>query len=227
MVLAETDYAVVTPGAKERALMFGLSAKKGTAGGEFARTMWLFKSFPVAVISKHWMRGWGMNTVGGKAAYAVSFGLGTTILGALALQLKDVTKGKEPRDMDTFAFWGAAFAQGGGAGIFGDYLYSNQSRFGRSLTETAAGPVFGGVLPDLVDLTFGNVQEAAGGDPTHAGAEALRFAQSNTPLINLWYTRAILDRLVFQQMQEYLSPGYLARMRERARKDTGQEYWNK
>lgn len=227
MVLSETDYAVVTPGAKERALMIGVSAKKGTAGGEFARTMWLFKSFPVAVITKHWMRGWGMNTVGGKAAYLASFAVGTTILGALAMQLKDVTKGKEPRDMDTAAFWGAAFAQGGGVGIFGDYLFANQSRFGRSVAETAAGPVFGGVLPDLYDLTVGNVHEAAGGDPTHVGAEALRFAQSNTPLINLWYTRAILDRLVFQQMQEYLSPGYLARMRERARKDTGQEYWNK
>jgi hypothetical protein len=226
MVLAETDFAVVTPGAKERALMFGVSAQKGTAGGEFARTMWLFKSFPVAVISKHWMRGWGMNTAGGKAAYLGSFAVGTMALGAVALQLKDVTKGKEPRDMDTAAFWGAAFAQGGGVGIFGDYLFSNQSRFGRSVAETAAGPVFGGVIPDLYDLTVGNVHEAAGGDATHAGAEALRFAQSNTPLINMWYTRAILDRLVFQQMQEYLSPGYLARMRERARKDTGQEYWN-
>ena len=227
MVLGETDYAVVTPGAKERAVMFGLSAKKGTAGGEFARTMWLFKSFPIAVITKHWMRGWGMNTVGGKAAYLASFAVGTTLLGALALQLKDVTKGKEPRDMDTAAFWGAAFSQGGGVGLFGDYLFANQSRFGRSVAETAAGPVFGGVIPDLYDITIGNVHEAAAGGPTHAGAEAFKFVQSNTPLINLWYTRAILDRLVFQQMQEYLSPGYLAKVRERTRKDTGQEYWNK
>lgn len=226
MVLAETDYAVVTPNAKTRALMIGMAGKKGTGGGEFARMTWMFKSFPMAIIHTHLARGWGMKTVGGKAVYITAYFAASMLLGAVARQLKDVATGKEPQDMDTSAFWLAAAAQGGGLGIFGDFAFSDQSRFGRSITETAAGPVIGGLAPDIYDLTMGNIHQAGRGEDTHFAAEALKMVQRNTPLINLWYTRAILDRLVFQQMQEYLSPGYLARMRERARKDTGQEYWN-
>lgn len=225
MVLGETDYAVVTPGAKERALMIGTSGKRGTWGGEFARTLWLFKSFPMAMISKHGMRGWGMPTVGGKATYAVSLFITTSVLGAVALQLKDVTKGKDPRDMTTGAFWLAAAAQGGGLGILGDYAFTDQSRFGHSPTETAAGPLFGGLLPDVLDLTMGNIHEAGRGEPTHFAAEALKLAENNAPGVNVWYLRFALDHLFLQQLQEYVSPGYLQKVRERQINATGQGNW--
>ena len=73
--------------------------------GEFARSLWLFKSFPVGVIAKHWMRGWGQRTAGGKAAYLASYLVGSTVLGALAVQLKDLAKGREPREMDVPSFF--------------------------------------------------------------------------------------------------------------------------
>lgn len=229
MTLAEGDFAVVTPGAKERAIMHSIISGrgKGTRSGELAAVLWMFKSFPIAMISKHWMRGWGMKTTGGKAAYIGSVVIGTTILGAVALQLKDLSKGKELRDMTTWEFWVAAFLQGGGLGIFGDFLFSDESRFGRSFVETAVGPVWGGMLPDLKDLTLGNIHQAARGEATHFGAEALKFGMNNTPLINIWYGRALLDRVMFQQMQEHLSPGYLEKVRQRSIKATGQDIWNR
>jgi len=223
MILSEESYAVVTPGVRERAFMIG-GLKKGTPAGELARSIWLFKSFPVAVIAKHWMRGWGQKTVGGKAAYLASYLVASTVLGALAVQLKDIAKGREPREMDTKAFWSAAFLQGGGAGIFGDYALSDQSRYGRSITESALGPI-GSQFADVYDLTLGNVHQAARGDDTDAGAEAVRFIQGNTPGMNLWYARAALEHLMFHQVQEYASPGYLSRMRKRVREDTGQGFW--
>lgn len=146
------------------------------------------------------------------------------MLGALVLQLKDVTKGKKPRDMDTRAFWSAAFLQGGGAGIFGDFIFSDQSRFGRSIVETAVGPI-GSLVGDVYDLTLGNVHQAARGDSTDAGAEVVRFVTANTPRASLWYTRTALDHLVFHQLQECMSPGYLGRMRRRVKEETGQGFW--
>lgn len=223
MILSEESYAIVTPGVRERAFMIG-GLKKGTPAGELARSVWLFKSFPVAVIAKHWMRGWGRPTAGGRAAYLASYFVGSTVLGAVALQFKDVAKGREPREMDTRAFWSAAFLQGGGAGIFGDFLFSDQSRFGRSVVETAVGPI-GSLVGDVYDLTLGNMHEAARGEPTDAGAEALRFVQANTPGMSLWYARTALDHLIFHELQEYMSPGYLARMKRRVKEETGQGFW--
>ena len=88
-----------------------------------------------------------------------------------------------------------------------------------------AGPVIGSGF-EAIDLTLGNIGEAVRGKETHAGAEAVRFARSHLPFVNLWYAKSALDHAGLQDLQEMLSPGYLSRMRERAHKDWGQDfYW--
>ena len=86
------------------------------------------------------------------------------------------------------------------------------------------GPVAGSAV-SFADLTLGNLGQAAQGKETHAGAEAVTFAKSHLPFVGLWWARGTLDRMVLHDLQEQLSPGYLSRMRERARKDWGQDYW--
>lgn len=39
------------------------------------------------------------------------------------------------------------------------------------------------------------------------------------------YSRAAFDHLVMQDLQEFLSPGYLQRMQNRAYREYGQTYW--
>ena len=138
-----------------------------------------------------------------------------------------MVNGKDPRDMTTPKFWGAAFAQGGGVGIFGDFLYTGmggQNRAGVPNWMNLFGPVVGSGF-EAVDLTVGNVGQLVRGEDTHAGAEAVRFARSHMPFVNLWYTKSAIDHAGLQDIQEMLSPGYLARMRDRARKDWGQDFW--
>jgi len=53
----------------------------------------------------------------------------------------------------------------------------------------------------------------------------VKFVKSNVPGNNLWYTRAAIDHLMFHQLQEYLSPGYLEKMRKRSEKEYGQQFW--
>lgn len=204
--------------------------QKGTISGEFLRSLALFKGFPLAMISRHWGRAselWRNGDKASSVAYSAALATGLTTFGAIAVQLKDIINGKDPRDMTTAKFWGAAFAQGGGVGIFGDILYTGmggQNRAGLPNWMNLAGPVIGSAF-EAADLTFGNIGQAVRGEDTHIGAEAMRFARSHAPFVNLWYAKGALDHAGLQDLQEYLSPGYLGRMRERAHKDWGQEFW--
>lgn len=222
----EAKTAVLAPDLMTRA-MIQQGTRAGTWGGEMLRSLMLFKSFAFGVVDKHLRRIRTIPTRQGRAAYGAAMMTSLTLFGAMSLQLKDIIAGKDPRDMTTGQFWAAAFMQGGGIGIFGDLLYTGMggnARGGQANWTSLAGPVFGGVM-DLADLTLGNAYKAAQGKKTDFGADAVRFARSNTPFINLWYLRAAIDHLVLHDLQEQLSPGYLRRMKQRARKDWHQSYW--
>lgn len=203
--------------------------QRGTWKGELSRSFFLFKSFPLAMIERHFMRGMGMETAGGKAAYIASLVAGTTVLGAAALQINEVLMGRDPRNMNPaekggVRNWIQAMLKGGSLGIYGDFLFSEQTQHGGSPVASLLGPVIG-MGEDILNLTQGNLVQLSQGKTTHAGAELVKFAKSNMPGANLWYTKAALDHMVFHQLQEYFSPGYLATMRSRAYREFGQQYW--
>src|SRR5690606_17823690 len=113
----------------------------------------------------------------------------------------------------------------GSLGIYGDFLLSEQTQHGQSPTAALLGPVVG-LGEEALGLTQGNLIQLLQGKDTHAGAELLKFARGMTPLANNWYTKAVTDHLIFNQLQEMASPGYLARVRRRAQKEFGQSfYW--
>jgi hypothetical protein len=220
----ESEYAVVNPDLATRTITQG-GSQKGTLTGEIHRSSMLFKSFPIAMITRHWDRALNDETLstGGRLAYGSALLVGLTALGYASMSAKDIAKGRDPRDADDPKTWGAAFIQGGGFGIVGDFLFHDQNRFGNSITETLAGPV-ASTFADLVKLTVGNVQEAAQGKDTHAGAELVKFMTANTPGASLWYARGAIDRAFLHSMQESLSPGYLSRVKAAGEKQ-GSKYW--
>ena len=222
-VLEETDVAVIEPGNRERAFM-GAGLQRGSWRGEITRSLFLFKSFPISMITRHWDRALSMPSSGGSAGYMAALVASTTVLGMLALQASQVVQGKDPRDMTEWETWVQALLKGGALSLYGDFLLADQTEGGQSALASAAGPV-AGLVEDSLALTVGNIHQAARGEDTHFGAEAVRLAKSNLPGANLWYTRAATDHLIFHQMQEYLSPGYLNKMERRARKEYGQDFW--
>lgn len=228
VVLEETDVAVIEPGVKERSLMMA-NLQRGTWKGELTRSFFLFKSFPIAMLTRHWMRGMDQETAGGKAAYIASLMAATTVMGAVALQVNEVLSGRDPRNLNPaekggVRNWIQAMLKGGSLGIYGDFLFSEQTQHGGSPVASVLGPVIG-MGEDILNLTQGNLVQLAQGKTTNAGAELVRFAKSNMPGANLWYTKAALDHMVFHQLQEYFSPGYLSTMRSRAYREFGQQFW--
>lgn len=234
LITDESEYAVINPDIATRAIQTWGGQQAGTGVGELARATMQFKSFPTAMMSRHWRRILeapqgldGAPALANKAAYTAALLLTTTALGAIAFQSKQIVQGKDPVDMTTPKFWTRAAAQGGGAGFVGDLILGDTTQDrGKldTLGRLALGPSFGS-LADVWELGKGNIDEALNGKDTHAGAEALNFAKGHAPLVNIWYGKAALDHLLLHSVQENLSPGYLDRMRKRAQQDWEQDYW--
>lgn len=149
----------------------------------------------------------------------------------MALEIKALVDGKDPRalweDDDRVRMtktWVAAAMQGGALGIFGDFLTSVSSRGGSDFMSTMSGPGMG-MVGDVFNLAIGNAAKAAQGEETDVLADSVRIAKGLTPGASLWYAKAAFNNLVFGQLQEMSSPGYLDRMRRRTARETGQEYW--
>lgn len=215
----EADFAIPTPGARERALMLQ-GTRPGTVSGEFWRPLMQSKAGPISQALRTLGR-----AVDGQPGHAsqwdvpgiVHVMIGTTVLGYLAMAMEDMAGGRTPRDPSKPHTWAMAFLQSGGAGIYADFLFGEHSRFGGLPLRPIAGPTFG-MIDDAVDL-WATVRE--GGD---VAANAFNLAISNTPYTNLWYSRAALDYLLIYQIQETLNPGYLRRMERRMEKDNAQTF---
>lgn len=229
IVLEERDIAVIEPSARERVLITG-GTTPGTIPGEILRSFLQFKTFPLSVISKHWGRAIGMyNNVGGKVGYIAALVALQTVLGAIAMAVNDIASGRDPTtlDPDSENFEKnlvAAALKGGGMGLYGDFLFAEINGYGRTLFGALGGPMIG-AIEDAYKLTIGNLREAAAGEETDAGAEFARTLKGYTPGASIWYTKAALDRLIFNQLQEYFNPGYLDRAKSRAYRERGTTYW--
>jgi len=216
------DEGVVTPGERERHLLTA-GRQKGTYFGEFVRFIGQFKAFPVTVITKQIVP--TMRVAGeGKLFTAKGFAalvpmiIGTTALGYLSGAAKDVMKGKKPKDPRSPSVWKDAMLRGGGMGIFGDFMFAEYSRYGRSFQETLLGPSIG-TISDALALAH---------KPATLKADSkdyFKFIKSITPGANLFYAEAAANYLLFNGLIEMSDPGYMARQERRLRKDYDQEFW--
>jgi hypothetical protein len=232
-VLDESQFAIINPDLATRAAASFGGTQAGTVRGEAARAVMQFKSFPIAMMSRHWRRMietpqdlQGAPVMANRLAYGGAMLVSLTALGAIAFQTKQIVGGKDPVDMTTGKFWLRAAAQGGALGFYGDLLLGDTTS---DLTSKDSMFRLLGPAADsgaqLWELTKGNLDEYLAGKDAHAGAEAMRFARGHLPLLNLWYARSAIDHMGLHALQESLSPGYLSRMQQRARKEWDQDYW--
>jgi len=228
------DTAIPTPGAKERAFM-NQGTARGTIAGEALRAIGQLKGFPITMVMKGMSGQYQVSKQLGGGTKSGIYGLaqmmvGTTMMGYLSLTLKDILKGKEP--LEAFSVEEGlnvevltkAFVQGGGAGIYGDFLFGEYNKYGQTLTQNLLGPTFGSI--DDIARIYGNVLEAVEtGDTDPLVKNATRFAVSNTPGLNLFYTKTALDYLFIYGLMEKTNPGYLRRMERRMEKDMEQKFY--
>lgn len=239
MILSETEFASPSGTIRARTVLLG-GTRPGTIAGERNRTAAQFLGFGASVFQlqvgrqareiAHSLEHGVGRTSAALTATALLFSM--TMLGALRIQLAALTDYKDPRPMDPASkdgvkFWLAAAAQGGGLGIFGDFLFADYNRMGNTMANSMAGPL-AGQINALARLSVGNAMQAASGEPTRFGREAVELLRTATPFTNLWYWRAAWSRLAFDRLQRQVDPEAYKAFRERAsqvRKDQRTDYW--
>lgn len=225
----EIGFGVIETDARSRRFTLR-GTRAGTATGEILRYMTQFKGWPIAFSQR----------VLGRAIYGQRNGLvsaqsamhighlvaGLTVAGYLAMTAKDYARGYdrrkfvEPDGSLNLKTLQAAFLQGGGAGIYGDFLFGQVNRFGGGLAETVIGPAPGAVF-DLGDL----LMKARDGDAS--AADGLNYILQNTPYANLHLVRPVVDYLGLNALRDALSPGFLQRQASKRKKEYGQTLWHK
>lgn len=226
----EAGFGIVEPDVRTRAVATGGGLQAGTIGGEAARLAMQFKGFPVAFTQRVLGRRLASSPdYGSRAANAMhgSLHMGEFmavlfVAGLLAMWAKDVSRGRSPKALVSddgeanYKTIVAALTQGGGLGIYGDFLFGEYNRFGRGAFATLLGPAVG-----EAETLLGLLESLREGEPK--ASRFLSFALGNTPFINFWATRAALDYLFISSLREAVSPGYIARQERRMREEYGQE----
>lgn len=233
MILQETEYAVPSGTLRGRAAFIS-DAQPGTFWGEVIRSGVMFKSFAATFTILHGARIYRQIAASPAkgAAYAGAVLLTTTLGGMASLWLKDVVAGRDPRPMDgpdgnPTAFILASMMQGGGLGIFGDFLFADINRYGGGLATTLAGPVAERGT-QLINLTAGNLIQLAAGEDTNFTSELRRFAGGMVPGSTIWYLRMGWQRMFLDQLEAIADPGAYGSFRRRAQffeREHGNQHW--
>lgn len=224
-VADELNYAVIETDAASRRYTTWNSTRPGTFAGETARFIMQFKGFPIAFTTRVLGRAFkGQRadaSIVEKGVHIGSLMAGMTVAGYGAMVMKDLVKGYwPPRDPTQTKTILAALQQGGGLGLYGDYLFGEVNRFGGGVLEGAAGPTLSSVSQAIELLQKGRDSY---GDKKLKGSEALNFVMGNTPFANLFYAKPAFDFLFLDSLRESLSPGTAARKASRRMSEYGQE----
>jgi hypothetical protein len=234
----EAQFAVVNPDLASRSITTGGGMRPGTISGEAWRSMMQFKAFPMAMFTRHYGRifntpqglegapaGFAGESAGGrvinKTAAIAGLAFATTIMGAIQTEVRALGTGKDPITADPTdekgrKFWAKAFAAGGGGTYLADALLASAEDPSRKWQGHLGllGPL-AGVVGGVVDVAKSK----------HPGAEAVDLVSNQLPGVDMWQFRAAYEHWFLHNAQEALNPGYLARMRARAQKDWGQDYF--
>jgi hypothetical protein len=205
-------------------------AQKGTLLRESVGTLMMFKSFIITSMINHTLPYTRYALSTGKVQRLATHIVGATLLGAAALQLGELSKGKTTRDMDSPLFWMAAATKGGGFGLLGDIMLQDTSRFDYNIANAIGGPMVG-LTNDVVRLTLGNLYKAMDENQEEKfWKDAVEFNKQYSPIpgAKLWYSRLLFDRAINDQLDRMADPEFdsrIMRVENKMQKETGQEYW--
>lgn len=220
----QMEFAIPTASLRGRASL--QAGNPGTVGGELLRSALMYKNYPLSLMYNQLGRIFYHKVRGSRISAVTMFALSTWAGGALSIQLKEMAKGNDPRPMDEGKFLMAALIQGGGMGIFGDFLYASENRFGGGFAGTAAGPVVG-AISDTGSLLTSGAEAIMSGDAGKIDTfqrNAIKFADRFGGPTNLWYLNAAFQRNIWDNLQLWAdgdAAEAFARTEKQHRKDYG------
>lgn len=174
--------------------------------------VFMYRSFPITMMNNYLRPMMTRAVINNDSRLGATL-FATTLMGYMILNLKDAINGVENKeglggisylrkfDMTTAK---QSMLQGGGLGIFGDFLAHDYSRYGESLEKTAAGPMFG-FMNDLMRM---------GASGTEADWQG--FVKKYLPAKSLWWSKSILDYAIIDALDK-VDPKHYEREESRRR----------
>jgi hypothetical protein len=143
--------------------------------------------------------------------------------GAMRMSVNDLAVGRPQRDYRNPLTLLAALAQGGGLGIYGDFLFGETSRMSTGLASTMGGPIAGDAekLWNLFNRFKTDLKDQPGKALQHMWPDLAHLAVSHVPFANLIYLKGSLDYLLWYHLFEAASPGWWQRTNQRLVKEQG------
>lgn len=229
---------VPTPGLREKLVMSGGGMQKGTIGRSALDLFFTFKGFGMTVAMRNaraYGKLWAAGQYKSMGMQVATLIAQTAALGYIGWAAREALKGRTPPlvtdengELDSKQF-AAVFMEslrrGGGLGIYGDYLLTSYNRDNKTFLEGVAGPVLSELDP-MAALGTSTIKTITGDqEPASFGLQAVRFAESNTPFINLFYSKLILDQFFLWNLKEGLSPGVFRKTEQSIGDQWRQEYY--
>jgi hypothetical protein len=217
------DHGAVRPGVRERAMVLG-NLRPGDKSYMLWRALGQFKMWPLAAANQILGREIAMSLSRKEMASNIGFLVAlATAGGALRMAVNDAAIGNTQRDYRNPVTLLAALAQGGGLGIYGDFLFGETSRLGAGGLSTLTGPIAADV--DRLYRMYSDFKTELRDRPdralNHLWPDLARFAVGHVPFANLVYLKGALDYLLWYHIYEAASPGWWERTNRRMEKERG------
>lgn len=220
-IFSEEGVAIIDSGARERSLtQFG---QAGTFQGELGRTLFQFKAYPMGYLMRMGSRAFAQDDITSRATFLISLLAYQTIAGGMVAQLQNIANGKQPEPVFTTDFFLKSVLKGGGFSFLGDLMSAMSDPTGRGMGDFVAGPLIGSTFK-LGMLFTGIGNNIIEGKESTRGMEIANAIKSNIPFQNLWYTKLVIDRMLYSKMQNMIDPDYLRRTQTRM-ENLGNQYW--
>lgn len=198
-----------------------------TPGGDIARLLTQFKSFPVSILERQWGRQIrnGMPVTGSLRMASMM-----TAFGILSLEMHGVINNTQESIPETTGGWagliGRGMVQGGAMGLIADAFMRDNTKTGADVTKMLMGPTAGGIIADtLAALNVPQFATAAENPRTSVGMHALQGAHAALGDLapNFWLTSAAYNYIVPYMVANLLHPGAVQR-HERAMRANNQSW---
>lgn len=220
MIVSEVRKFTPMPSVRQQA--YFRSSPAGSVTGELMRTLGVFKSFPLSVIDSFIRPMLRNSATKGDRWLTAAYVFGALpIMGSISVMAKMLVDGKLPpnplEDTDMFIkVYMAGLLQGGGLGIFGDFIFGQENRFNNSIHSTILGPVFSRTS-DTKKSIQGMFSGVIEGDEEKfrknmGSLFSLSYRVAASPL-GLWYTGALSNTTIHNPMRNIIDPTYSDRMR--------------
>ena len=184
----------------------------------------LFKSYPIQVVRNVTLPLFrqaitGDTSAQGQLAVLIA---GTATLGYATLQLKQLIKNREPLELNG-ATAARALWQAGTFGLAGDFVFQDQSGYGRSpLQDLMLGPMAGAATTNFQALQR-NAIRLFDGEDTKLASELINANKAYLPVANVFYLKPFTQAMLsgFDDLVSPDSAGRRAKRFKLQQKDTG------